>query len=268
MFALLADKSVSFLYYEQIVINICFRVPIKLNPSGGSSDHDGNDHVHSTNVGAIAGGVVAGVIVVAAIALAVSLFLRRRRVVNRDSFGYQAERIQAVKHVKPSGVSSEAILEPLDPMTQFPDTESQPASFPQPSQHMSSVSLLQTNGQFTPSPLSPGSPPASSVAPYFDLPPSNSAALEKQRLMMRALEDPGTFSSAPDAPVPSRVVAPPVEGSNPTHGSAVSSQNTSPDLRSELDDLRREVERIRQEREAAQEAPPLYDSVLEEDLRR
>lgn len=243
-------------------------MPIKLNPSVGSSDHGGNDHGRSTNAGAIAGGVVAGVIAVAAIGLAVFLFVRRRRVNNRDSLGNQMERIQAVKHVKPLGISSEAVLEPLDPMAQFPGAESQPALFPRPMQQLSSASLLQKSGQSIPSPLPSGSPPASSASPYFDLPPSNSAALEKQRLMMRAHEDPGNSSSAPYTPVPSRAVAPPAEGSSPTHGSAVSSQNTAPDLRSELDDLRREVERIRQEREAAQEAPPLYDSILEEGLRR
>lgn len=243
-------------------------MPIKLNPSGSSSDHGGNDHGHSTNVGAIAGGVVAGVIAVAAIALAIFLFVRRRRVNNRDSFGNQTERIQAVKNVKPLGFSSEAVLEPLGPMAQFPGTESQPALFPQSTQQLSSVSLLQKSGQSIPSPLSSDSPPASSASPYFDLPPSNSAALEKQRLMMRAHEDPGDSSSAFYAPVPSRAVPPLAECSSPTHGSAVSSQNSAPDLRSELDDLRREVERIRQEREAAQEAPPLYDSILEEGLRR
>lgn len=243
-------------------------MPIKLNPSGGSSDHGGNDNGPSTNVGAIAGGVVGGVIVVAAVALAIFVFVRRRRVNNRDSFGNQTERIQTVKHVKSSGFPSEAILEPMVPMAQFPGTESQSALLPQPTQQLSSVSLLQESVQSTPLPVSSNSPPTSSASPYFNLPPSDSAALEKQRLMMRAHEELGNSSSASYAPVPSKAVPPLAEGSSPTHGSAVSSQNTAPDLRSELDDLRREVERIRQEREAAEEAPPLYDSVLEEGLRR
>lgn len=237
-----------------------FRVPIKLNPSGGTNK-DGNGHGHSSHAGAIAGGVVAGVIAVAAIVAGVFLFLRRRR---GDGFGNEPERIQATKRVKPPGFSSDAVLEPLGPMTQFPSAESQPTLFPQSSQHLSSVSLLHKSGQSTPFPPSPGSPPALGISPYLDDPSANNAVFEKQRLMMRAHEASGNSSSAPYAPVPSREVAPLAGGSS----SPVSAQIVGPDLRLELDDLRREVERIRQERETAQEAPPMYDTVLEEGLRR
>lgn len=259
MFALLANKSVPLLEGLGILANSSFRVPIKLNPSGGTNK-DGNDHGHSSHAGAIAGGVVAGVIAIAAIVAGVFLFLRRRR----GGFGNQPERIQATKRVKPPGFSSEAILEPLGPMTQFPSAESHPTSFPQSTHHLSSVSLLHKSGQSTPFPPSSGSPPASGISPYFDDPSTENAMLEKQRLMMRAHEASGNSSSMTYAPVPSREVAPQAGGSS----TPASAQILGPDLRSELDDLRREVERIRQEREAAQEAPPLYDSVLEEGLRR
>lgn len=269
MFALLANKFVHLIRYMCILTNWQFSVPIKLNPSASSTGDGGKGNNGtigaSTNVGAIAGVIVAGVVSVAAILAGVYLFLRRRRTRNRDSFGNLTERVQAVKRVKPLGFSNEAILEPFRPMSQLPDAGDQSALSPR-----RVPSATASHGRELPSafPLSStGSALSSDVSSYFNIPPTDSAAAEKQRLMMRSY-DAGASSSSAYAHVSPRTVAPLAEGSSPTRGSAVSSQNTNPDLRSELDDLRREVERIRQDREAAQEAPPLYDSVLEDGLRR
>lgn len=95
-----------------------------------------------------------------------------------------------------------------------------------------------------------------------DFPPMNSTVLEKQRQKLHSIEDIKSSESEPSVSVPSRTIVPSPEGHrNPVLIS--SARNANPDLRLEVEDLRREIERIRQERGAAQEAPPMYDSILE-----
>lgn len=95
-----------------------------------------------------------------------------------------------------------------------------------------------------------------------DFPPMNSAVLEKQRQVLFSIEDTKPSDSMPSTSVSLRAIGSSTEGrSNPIPVSGA--RDANPDLRLEVEDLRREIERIRQERGTAQEAPPMYDSILE-----
>lgn len=232
-------------------------MPIILNPSGGLGDtglSDGNRR--SKNVGAIAGLVVVGVITVAAIFGAIYFFIRRRRLGTGNVFAQREGRSHSSKR------SSEAILEPFAPMSQLSTIESQRTLSTQMARFKSPASLRQSYEPSTEStPSSLGSPMVSDVS-LGDFPPMNSAVLEKQRQVLFSIEDTKLSDSMPSASVSSRAIGSSTEGhSNPIPVSGA--RDANPDLRLEVEDLRREIERIRQERGTAQEAPPMYDSILE-----
>lgn len=232
-------------------------MPIKLNPSGGhgSTGLSGGNR-RSKNVGAIAGLVVVGVTTSAAIVGAVYFFIRRRRLGAGNVFAQRKGRLHISKR------SSEAIVEPFAPMSQLSTTESRRTLSTQTARFKSPASLRESYELSTEStPSSLGSPMVSDVS-LSDFPPMNSAALEKQRQVLLNIEDTKFSDSMPSASVSARAIGSSTEGhSNPIPVSGA--RDANPDLRLEVEDLRREIERIRQERGEAQEAPPMYDSILE-----
>lgn len=134
-------------------------------------------------------------------------YVRRRRFNHRDSFGNQSEWILAVKHTHPGTILSHCTV----PRHRLGTSGTEIVSITDTAVELCFAFTEELSTGFE---CPPSLPP-----PYVDIPPYNGAVLEKQRPMMRAHEDQWNSSSALLAPVLSRPVESPAEGSSPIQGS-------------------------------------------------
>ena len=210
------------------------RVPVKLSPTIAV---DGSDaEKHTVNKHAIIGGVVVGVIAFFAAAIGLFFFIRRRGYVSKA-----ASKVPALNNMT---------VEPLD-IHSLPGNDRSEWHL-NPSPHITSYSQETriTNTQT-------GSTPA------VTLPVSRTSGLRERQVYYSLRPGEGKGASNGSAGY---------AGENQIGRSSSSEPSTMPevndqDLRRDLEDLRMEVVRMRQERDAADEAPPLYDFDVEGVLR-
>ena len=215
---------------------IFIRVPIKLSPTtvangtgaGGKQTED--KHV-------VIGGLISGIAVILAIISGVFFLVRHRR---RGRTGRSnGPRVMASMIVEPFTVSTPSNVDRPESQMILP-------------QHLASHILI------APSNIRKLSVPTATL-PI----PQTSDSPEKQTRNEQHSEEERGVSTNPAVQVDEnqRELIRSTGASNAPHDIGV-------ELRRELEDLRREVVRIRREREAVDEAPPIYDSELEDAMMR